>query len=204
MKVLITCGPTWVAIDDVRVISNTSTGEMGHVLAAEFIKAGAKVTLVEGQVTHAADIQGVSVIKYAFFDELDKILRLESVKKYDIIVHAAAVSDFKPQAVKGKISSGKTLRLNLTPTKKIINTIKRHAPDTLLVGFKLVPGMTVENAAKHARPLFQEPQCDLVVANSAGSSYRSFIVDASGAVISTAKSKIQTARSLVNLCRKRI
>ena len=52
MRVLITCGATWVPIDDVRVISNISSGEMGHLIAQAFRQKGAQVTIIEGPVTH--------------------------------------------------------------------------------------------------------------------------------------------------------
>ena len=48
MRVLITCGPIWVPMDWVRVISNRSTGQMGHALAKAFLKRKARVTVVEG------------------------------------------------------------------------------------------------------------------------------------------------------------
>ena len=83
MRVLITCGPTWVAIDEVRVISNQSSGEMGHLIAQELLARGAQVTLLEGSVTHSWSNPSVKVIKYRFFDELEKSLKLELKKKYD-------------------------------------------------------------------------------------------------------------------------
>src|SRR5580698_10572903 len=95
MRVLITCGATWTPIDDVRVISNISSGEMGHLIAQSFRQKGAHVTIIEGPVTHTLEDKKIKFIKYRFFDELARILKQELVKKYDIIVHAAAVSDFK-------------------------------------------------------------------------------------------------------------
>ena len=95
LKVLITCGATWSAIDEVRVISNVSSGQMGHLIAQAFCQQHAQVTLIEGPVTHPWAERKVKVLKYRFFDELSALLRQELVKKYDIIIHAAAVSDFK-------------------------------------------------------------------------------------------------------------
>ena len=81
IKALITCGPTWVALDDVRVLSNVSTGELGHLLAQKLKTAGARVTLIEGPVTHRLENKLVRVIKYQFFDELAEILKSELKKK---------------------------------------------------------------------------------------------------------------------------
>ena len=64
--------------------------------------------MIEGPVTHTLLDKKIKIIKYRFFDELAKLLKIELLKKYDIIIHAAAVSDFKFQgSVKGKISSDK-------------------------------------------------------------------------------------------------
>ncbi len=184
MRVLITCGPIWVPLDAVRVISNRSTGEMGRVLAKAFLKRKARVTLVEGPMA---------------FDELKAVLR-QKAKGHDIIVHAAAVSDFKTASpLKAKLSSGKPLTLRLVPTEKLINSIKRWSPRALLVGFKLEPGLTSANAFRHARELFERAKCDLVVANTVSRGYKGFIVDADGNILGKADSKHKAAEALAKL-----
>ncbi len=200
MKVLITCGPTWVPIDDVRVISNISSGKMGHLIAEEFRKAKAQVTLIEGQVTHVAALAGVKIIKYRFFDELAKVLKIELSKKYDVVVHAAAISDFKVKGVaQTKIASDKAIALNLVPTEKLISSIKRLASDTLLVGFKLESHLNLKNIQKVTQKLFVESGCDVVVANSLAGGYQGFIVNADGVVMAKATSKKSIAKNLVKL-----
>ena len=122
IRVLITCGATWTPIDDVRVISNISSGEMGHLIAEAFRKQKAEVTVIEGPVTHALTDKKVKVIKYRFFDELANVLKKELLKKYDIIIHAAAVSDFKVVGASGKkIASDRnvTLRLRIIITSNM-------------------------------------------------------------------------------------
>jgi len=75
-SVLITAGPTWVAIDSVRVISNTATGETGTLLAERFAQQGAKVTLLLGPVSNCCLNKKIRVINFKFFDELrDKLIR---------------------------------------------------------------------------------------------------------------------------------
>src|ERR1041385_7988360 len=138
-KILITCGPTWVAIDDVRVLSNRSTGELGRILARRLKGAGAKVTVLEGPVTEPLKDRLIKVLKFSFFEELTELLNEELKKRYDVVIHAAAVSDFRlPKKFSGKISSEKRrLNLNLVRAPKLINRIKKIAPKTFLVGFKL-------------------------------------------------------------------
>ena len=197
MKVLITCGPTWVPIDDVRVISNTSSGEMGHLIAEGFLNAGCSVTLIQGPVTHAWSHAKVNVVRYNFFDELEQALKVNLRKKYDCVIHAAAVSDFKVKdAKKGKIDSGRTRSLSLAPTRKLIDLIKQIAPGSFLVGFKLEPKFKKSEVFQDVRPLFTQSGCDLVVANTL-MPYQGFIVDADGNIIAHALSKRNLAKALV-------
>ena len=200
MRVLITCGATWAPIDDVRVISNVSSGEMGHLIAQAFSSMKADVTVIEGPVTHALANKKIKVIKYRFFDELAATLKNELIKKYDIIVHAAAVSDFKVKgASKNKISSVKALTLNLVATPKLIKDIKRLSPESFLVGFKLESTLNPKNIFTTVRSLFTQAGCDLVVANTLNNGYKGYIVDADGNILCKATNKISIAKDLVKL-----
>ena len=195
MKVLVTCGPTWVPIDQVRVISNTSTGHMGHAIADAFIKAGAKVTVVEGPVTDSWHNRRAKVFKYCFFDELARLLRTLLRQRFDVVVHAAAVSDFrlaKPSAT--KIDSSKPVSLNLTPTIKLIELIRRIAPKTILVGFKLEA--TLAKAVKDGKALLAKAGCDLLVANSSGKVYKACLLDKHGRSMVETSSKEKIAQCL--------
>ncbi len=195
MKVLITCGPTWVAIDSVRVLSNRSSGQLGHLMALEFHKVGAQVTLLEGPVSDAFKAKGIKVIKYQFFDELARILKAECAKKYDVIVHAAAVSDFKPAGiVQSKVRSGKRWSLHLVPTEKLIEKIKPLSPESRLVGFKLEPSLTRQNASRLTKELFSKAGCDLVVANTVQKNYQGYVLNPQGQILGQASSRKQMAR----------
>ncbi len=110
-KILITCGPTWVPIDSVRVLSNISSGKLGQMLARELSKKGAQVTLLEGPVetplTGAASGK-IRVLKFKTFDELFKNLKAELKKPWDAVIHAAAVSDYRPKPAEiTKLSSSR-------------------------------------------------------------------------------------------------
>ena len=63
-KILITAGPTWIAVDSVRVISNTASGETGQLLADRLAREGAKVTLVLGPVPNRLKNKKVKVIPF--------------------------------------------------------------------------------------------------------------------------------------------
>ena len=199
MKVLITCGPTWVKLDEVRIISNQSTGEMGHLLAKYFQSKNAKVTLLEGPVRDNYKAKG-KVIKYKFFNELAETLKLECLKKYDVIIHAAAVSDFRPkQMLKKKLNSGRVFNLKLVPTRKIINDIKKLSPKTILVGFKLEDSL--KTAVSMSKRLFADANCDLVVANTNQKGYEGLIIDSNRKILARASSKSEIAQALVQILR---
>ena len=200
LKVLITCGATWTPIDDVRVISNISSGEMGHLIARAFQSHKASVSVIEGPVTHTLIDKKIKIIKYRFFDELACILKKELLKKYDIIIHAAAVSDFKVTGpLKTKISSDKALTLKLAATPKLIKDIKRLSPKSFLVGFKLESKLNPKDIFKTVKPLFTSAGCDLVVANTLKNGYQGFIVNAGGDILSKAVNKKALAQNLVKL-----
>jgi phosphopantothenoylcysteine synthetase/decarboxylase len=186
-RILITAGPTWTAIDSVRVISNTASGETGLQLAAALRAAGAKITLALGPIGHRdAAGSGIRVIRFSFFDELKRLLDDElNHAHYDAIVHSAAVSDYKPApAVKGKLSStAPRLRITLVRTPKLIDLIRRKAPSALLVGFKFIPNAAPRDLIARARELGRHSRANLVVANTVrGSAYRAFIVAPQGIV----------------------
>jgi phosphopantothenoylcysteine decarboxylase/phosphopantothenate--cysteine ligase len=171
-RILITAGPTWVPIDAVRVISNTATGETGILLADDFSRRGAQVTLILGPVGKGCKNKSVKVINFKFFNELSSLLKSELKKKhYDIIIHSAAVSDYglanKASGIPKKISSRfKVLRLNLKATPKIIDSLRKISPDSLLIGFKFEPDLKGANLIKKTSQLIKRAKLDLAVANS--------------------------------------
>lgn len=179
-KALVTCGQTWIPIDDMRIIGNISSGKLGQIIAMDLIHAGVDVTLLEGPVSHQLESKYVKVHKFAYYDDYLKLMKREAGKNYDIIVHAAAVSDYKlKKTFKTKLSSElNELVLDLVPTKKIINTIKKLNPSVCLIGFKLVSKISKTIALEKSEPLFQKSKCDFVIANSSREGkYDGFIID---------------------------
>jgi phosphopantothenoylcysteine decarboxylase/phosphopantothenate--cysteine ligase len=164
-KILITAGPTWTAIDKVRVISNTASGETARLLTRALTGRGAKVTLLSGPFS---------------FDYLNRSLIKElRSKRYAVVIHSAAVSDYRPAKVfNGKLESGmKSLTLKLVPTPKIINSIKKISPDSILVGFKFEPETSKVKLIKEAELLLNKAKADFVVGNTKNNNkYRAFIV----------------------------
>ena len=200
-RILITAGPTWVPIDKVRVISNIATGKTGVLLAQRLRDLGARVTLLLGPVETCCLDRKIKIVHFRFFDELkDRVTEELRLRKYDAVIHSAAVSDFRPRKIYPfKISSQKkNLLLSLKPTIKIIDRIKKIDRALFLVAFKFEPVMAKERLIKGARRFLKEHSCNLVVANSvADSRYVAYIVEehsVSGPILS----KEGLAKDLIN------
>ena len=206
-KILITCGPTWVPIDAVRVVSNVSSGELGQRIALDCARSGAKVTLLEGPVTVPLSSRSIRILKFRFFDELQKLLNQELRKNVDAVIHAAAVADYKFKVpVRHKLSSEKkTLKLEFIAAPKLIRIIKRVQPKTFLVGFKLEPNITRESAHRKAKDLFRVADCDVVVANAlTARGYKGFILDKHNTISASAADRKKMAKVLVRILSERL
>lgn len=168
-RILITAGPTWVPVDRVRVISNIASGETGILLAQQLSKIGAKATLLLGPVAISSINKKIKIVNFKFFDELKtKVIRELRSKKYDAVIHSAAVSDYGPEKTYSqKLNSGKKIwQLNLAPLPKIIDLIKKERPSLFLVGFKFEPSKNKNSLFKNTRKLVNRLNLDLAVANT--------------------------------------
>lgn len=193
-SVLITAGPTWVAIDKVRVISNSATGLTGTMLAKAFADLGARVTLLLGPAVSCCLDRRIRLINFRFFDELkEHLFRQAENNNFDIIIHSAAVSDFRPKKkFTAKIGSGiKNLKLDLVPTEKLINSLRRKSKSSIIVGFKFEPDAHDKALLIEAAKLKRVANLDLVVANSSiNGGYKAYILGAGkirGAFVSKQK-----------------
>jgi phosphopantothenoylcysteine decarboxylase/phosphopantothenate--cysteine ligase len=168
-KVLITAGPTVEHIDPVRVITNQSSGKTGVLLAAEFVSAGSKVTLIYGPGTEAPP-KGTRVIRIQTSSEMSDALRKELGQKYDIVILAAAVSDYTPEKPsKAKLNSDLLrISLKLKRVPKMINDVKKIQSGVFLVGFKAEAGISKKELIEKAREKLVQSDCDLVIANDIG------------------------------------
>jgi len=176
-NILITSGGTMEYIDPIRVITNLSSGKMGYAIVKECLEQGAKVTHIVGNssiysTSNSFNLENLITIKVNTSDEMySKVIYEITSKKYDIVIFAAAVTDFKlAQTSDKKIPSqiSRSINLELIPTKKIINEIKLIDKDLFLVGFKAyydVPDSYLINKAKEK---LTECNADIIVANDVG------------------------------------
>jgi len=179
-NILITAGPTWVALDGVRVISNIATAQTGFLLAKEAKKRGYQATLALGPAQQPFVCRNIIIKPFRYFDELLHLIKKEAgSKKYDIIIHTAAVSDYQPAGTtRKKIKSGiKNLILRLKPTLKIVNYIKKLDRKIFLVMFKLETEISDEILINRAKDALIKAKADLIVANKTEPRYKAFIMD---------------------------
>jgi phosphopantothenoylcysteine decarboxylase/phosphopantothenate--cysteine ligase len=171
-KILVTAGGTTEYIDEVRVMTNTSTGTTGAVIATELYKAGAEVHFVHG--IHSM-LPSERVKRYPVMSAREACSQMEILvrtEKIDAVVHAMAVSDFtfdRKTEVKCKSNDPEAfveyMRQTICKNPKIISQVKLWRPETVLIGFKYEVGLTDEMLGKLAQDSINSNSCDLVIAN---------------------------------------
>jgi phosphopantothenate---cysteine ligase (CTP) len=181
MNCIVTAGPTFEPLDDVRRLTNFSTGRLGTELANFLAARGHKVTLLIGEsATYAGERKAQSVKKFSTTADLRAKLKSFSGKKVDAIFHAAAVSDFAFGRIFSPDKSGKLVELKgakkistcsgkllaeLLPTPKIISELRGWYPKTKIVGWKFeADGKRVDAIAAAKRQL-ADCATDLCVTN---------------------------------------
>lgn len=179
-RCLVTAGPTWEPLDPVRHIGNPSSGRMGFALASAALRRGANVTLVSGpaELAPPAGAEFVSI-------KTAGQMRREVVKrgrKADIVIMAAAVSDYapvKPAASKMK-KGAENLTVELERTPDILGELgASKKPGQTLVGFS----METEDLVSNSRKKLKEKNLDFIVANNIGEPGAGFRVETNVATI---------------------
>jgi phosphopantothenoylcysteine decarboxylase/phosphopantothenate--cysteine ligase len=163
VKVLITAGPTYEAIDAVRGITNRSSGKMGYAVAQAALELGAEVTLVSGP-TALPRPQGIQVVDVTSALEMFEAVKLRAGDT-DIFIGVAAVADYrpvKPSAQKIKKGSG-NLTLELTPNPDILTYVAGLPKPPFCVGF----AAESENLRAHAAAKRKAKKLPLLAANLA-------------------------------------
>lgn len=164
-KLLITAGPTVESIDPVRFISNHSTGKMGYALARVAAERGADVTLISGPVNLQAP-RFVKLVPVVSAQDMFEAVKAHSAEA-DIIIKAAAVADYTPEAVadeKIKKSDGEA-ELKLKRTTDILKWLGENraaGKKRFLCGFS----METEHMVENSRAKLEKKNLDMIVANN--------------------------------------
>ena len=185
MKILITSGGTKIKIDLVRSITNMSRGTFGSRICDEFwlnLDANKKDEIVffyakdsklpvKEDIAHTYHDVSSSIIRYVEYDTFDsyheKLTDLLKKEKFDIIVLAAAVSDYGVKEVfNGKYRSREDeMTIQLVKLPKVITEVRMLAPDSIICGFKLLVNSTDDELMEAIQKQFDENGIDLCVGN---------------------------------------
>lgn len=181
MNCIVTAGPTYEPLDDVRRLTNFSTGRLGTELANYLAARGHKVTLLIGEsATWPGERKAGAVKVFSTTADLRAKLNAFKGKKVDAIFHAAAVSDFgfgkifaetKPGQFEVTKASKKIstraggMLVELLPTPKIIAELRGWFPQTRLIGWKFEANGGRNDALRAAERQLAECRTDFCVAN---------------------------------------
>jgi len=168
--VLVTCGPAFVPIDAVRRITNHSTGELGTLLCERLAREDFDVTCLRGEMASYPPPQNVHVVPFATNASLlAGLSRLAAAP--DVILHAAALSDFELASIEGAEAAGKIrsdapeLKITLRPTGKILPLLRGLFPGAVIVGWKYEVDGSRDDVLARARAQIESARTDACVAN---------------------------------------
>jgi phosphopantothenoylcysteine decarboxylase / phosphopantothenate---cysteine ligase len=151
LRVLVTSGGTAEPVDAVRVLTNTSTGRTGSLIADHLARSGHEVLLLRARGSEPA-LSAAREETFGSFSDLDSALgRILGGERFDAVVHAAAVSDFSVEEVVvdgaalgrgGKLDSGVAPVLRMRTNPKLVDSLKARSlnPSIRVVAFKLTDG----------------------------------------------------------------
>src|ERR1700685_1613868 len=198
MRILVTAGPTREYLDDVRYLSNDSSGRMGYALAEAARDAGHQVLLVSGPV-HLEQPAGCDCVHINTTAEMRDVC-IARFADCDGVIAAAAVCDYKPRnRVAGKISkTGGPITLEMIETDDVLAELGRLKEQRWVLGFALEAANARENALQKLRA----KNCNWIVLNAPaaiGALTNSVeVLDPSGKVVANLSgTKADVARELI-------
>jgi phosphopantothenoylcysteine decarboxylase/phosphopantothenate--cysteine ligase len=208
INTVVTAGPTYEALDPARGFTNRSSGKMGYAVAAALANQGAAVTLISGPTALPAPAGVRRIAVTSACQMRDAVWACRGAM--DLFVAAAAVADYRPQAVLAdKLKKdADTLTITLARNPDILAEVAGLTPRPFTVGFAAETGDVETKArAKRARK-----GIDIIVANPideagvgfAGDDNRVILIDKDHAVAWTAAPKTEIARALVREIIKRL
>ncbi len=187
-KVLITAGPTYEAIDPVRFIGNHSSGKMGYELAKAALKSGAEVILISGPTHLEIEDPSLHLIRVTSAAQMYEAVQ-QNYATADVVIAAAAVSDYRPKMVSAQKMKKKeqSLKIELEPTIDILASLGAQKTHQKLIGFALETNNEVENATQKLK----RKNLDFIVLNSLQDKGAGFKKDTNKITIITSRNEIK-------------
>lgn len=197
-RILIIGGRSEEPIDDMRIVTNRSTGLMAVKLAERAFERGSDVELWMG----GASVALPEYIPTKRFESVSQLMELVKTIDHDIVIVPAALADFAPDHVeKGKIPSDQTIDVRLQPVPKVLPYIRERCDK--VIGFKAESGMSKADLIAKARGRMEMYDLNAIVANDIDAAGRSatsvILITANGETeISGPKSKVSD--SIMDYC----
>jgi len=172
LNVVVTSGGTAEHIDDIRVLTNISTGRLGALIAQTFLEHGHNVTYVAPEsAVKPSDLYCYSFVKVTNTESVMEAMK-SLVPQADVVIHPMAISDFTfdyEGAVKVSSDSSDALiehmRKTIRKTPKVISNFRKWNKDAILVGFKFTSGKSSKEMVEIAKKLWEDNKLDMVFAN---------------------------------------
>lgn len=167
-NILVTAGGTREPLDDVRYLTNKSTGLTGEKIAAGLAELGLNVTLDLADSSQVKTSSAYTLERFDDFASLAALLENQLTReKYDLVVHTAAVGDFTVEKTTGKLKSSEDLTLHLKRNPKLVNNLKRWSQNKnlKLIAFKLTSGASDEQVQEKVMKIMEDAQADAVIQN---------------------------------------
>jgi len=188
LKVLVTAGPTMEALDPVRFISNHSSGKMGYAIARAAAQRGAEVTLVSGKTALDPPLY-VELVNVLSAADMFEAVTSRSADQ-DIIIKAAAVSDYRPAEVAHDKIKKKDddLSIPLVRTMDILKYLGEHRREgQFLCGFS----METQNLIENSRKKLESKHVDMIACNNLKDEGAGFAVNTNLLTLITSDDEIQ-------------
>ena len=189
ISAVVTSGPTKEYIDPVRYISNESSGKQGYEIALALVKLGVKTTLITG-ASKFDPCKGLKIKEVVSAEEM--MLEVKKNLPVDIVVCAAAVSDFKPKKInknKVKKNNKNSMTLELIKNQDILNFLGKNNKlrPKIVVGFSA----ETENLLNNSIKKLEEKHCDIIIANDVSKKNTGFNSDYNEVLIIQKNGKIE-------------
>ncbi|CAC9554194.1 Phosphopantothenoylcysteine decarboxylase (EC 4.1.1.36) / Phosphopantothenoylcysteine synthetase (EC 6.3.2.5) [uncultured Gammaproteobacteria bacterium] len=190
-KVLITLGATIEAIDPIRYLSNHSSGKMGSALADACIAAGAKVTLVYGNISVSLNPKA-NAISATSAETMHQAV-MANIAAQDFFIACAAVSDYRVKNIeKNKIKkSNQNLILELIPTEDILKDVCQLTQKPICIGF----AAETQNLTENAKNKLKNKGCDAIILNDVSNADFGFKSDENEVIFLTLKSSLKIEKN---------
>lgn len=163
-NILIIGGSTAEPVDDVRVITNRSSGKTAVALAKTAFHRGGNVTLWYGESKEHVPPY-ISTTRFTSIHDVIKLTRETDMSSFDIILVCAALPDYLPEKTPGKITSQqKNLKILLNPAPRVLPQLRNLSPNAQLIGFKVETHQNM--LITKAKKLLKDNTLDYVIANT--------------------------------------